>query len=32
MKSKVDVDQVEVDVAEVDGEAPQAEHMSTKRW
>jgi hypothetical protein len=29
-KSKVDVDQVDVDVAEVDEEAPRAEHMSTK--
>jgi hypothetical protein len=30
-KSKVGVHQVEVDVAEVDDEAPRAEHMSTKR-
>jgi hypothetical protein len=29
--SEVDVDQVDVDVAEVDEEAPRAEHMSMKR-
>jgi hypothetical protein len=26
------VDQVDIDVAEVDEEAPRAEHMSTKMW
>jgi hypothetical protein len=30
MKSEVDVDQVNVDVAEVDEEAPRADQMSTK--
>jgi hypothetical protein len=30
-KTKVDVDQIEVDVVEVDDEAPRVEHMSMSR-